>query len=873
MHTSKNDYFINTRFVSRKEASHKYEAVLPDYLTSPAMKESKAYKTYLGFATGAVPPKAARKFKKASPSKKDNVPIPEDEEPVKKGKRLKIVSNKSAYKPATCIVIREPVVETKSKRKEKEKVNVAYGKGRELLSDVALTKEAQMKEVHKKSIRDFHKTHPIDSGTVAEDPPSVAKITPPVTSEGTDDIPGVARYSEQEEESEDDDQEENKNDDDLKLGYSSRSSDLASKFLNFLDIPHTDAEIVSPLDVLVHHEVPRTQAPTLLLIPVSVIPESSPVFINIPQSSQTFTHTPILATPTPPPIIQTTNPLSNLPDFSSVFRFNDRISALEKEVAELKKDPLHTQVTSIKEQVKDQLPQILPHDVSNFALPVIKKLFHETRDEVTLANASSQPQSTYEAASTLTEFELKKILLDKMEKSESYLTAPEHRECYDGLKKSYALDQDFFYSYDLYTLKRGQKDKDKDEDPSAGSDQGLKRRKISKDAELTTDPKKKDSTSGSSKGTKSEPRSFEKSVQSEEPVFEVADSDMPQDQERDMGDNEDEPRKETASRSEGPPQKWLMTLAASTLTDKSLKDFDELMSTPIDFSAFIMNGLSISNLTQETLLGPAFRLLKGTRKNYAELEYDFKECYKALSEKLDRENPEGSDYPFDLSKPLPLITRGKRQKVPFEFFINNDLKYLQGGILTMTYMTSTTKTKAAQYDLPGIEDMVSNIWSPVKRILAVTHVLVMRKYGYGYLGEIVVRRADNILYRFKEGDFPRLWINDIEDMLLLVVHNRLNNLSGDDVADFAIALRMYTRSLFSDGTLTKLLSLLKDITKNIDMMYLPKRRWSTLEKKRAYFMIKDINELLKERKMMRSLEKFIGGRLYRTDLRLLQRTI
>ncbi|GKF71389.1 hypothetical protein Tco_0207503, partial [Tanacetum coccineum] len=30
---------------------------------------------------------------------------------------------------------------------------------------------------------------------------------------------------------------------------SSCSSDLASKFLNFLDIPQTDAEIVSPLDV------------------------------------------------------------------------------------------------------------------------------------------------------------------------------------------------------------------------------------------------------------------------------------------------------------------------------------------------------------------------------------------------------------------------------------------------------------------------------------------------------------------------------------------------------------------------------------------------------------------------------------------------
>ncbi|GKE33261.1 hypothetical protein Tco_1452583 [Tanacetum coccineum] len=66
---------------------------------------------------------------------------------------------------------------------------------------------------------------------------------------------------------------------------SSRSSDLASKFLNISDIPQIDAEIVSPLDVHVHHEVPRTQAPTLLTIPVSVITESSPAYTNIPQLS------------------------------------------------------------------------------------------------------------------------------------------------------------------------------------------------------------------------------------------------------------------------------------------------------------------------------------------------------------------------------------------------------------------------------------------------------------------------------------------------------------------------------------------------------------------------------------------------------------
>ncbi|GKB88186.1 hypothetical protein Tco_0960458 [Tanacetum coccineum] len=131
------------------------------------MKESKAYKTYLGYASGAIPSKVARKIKKASPSKKDSDIVPIDEEPVTKGKRVKRSVKNSSTKPTTCIVIREPPVETKSKRKE------------------------EMKEVRKKSLRDFHKTHPSGSGTVAEKPPRVDKITPTIISEGTGDKPGV----------------------------------------------------------------------------------------------------------------------------------------------------------------------------------------------------------------------------------------------------------------------------------------------------------------------------------------------------------------------------------------------------------------------------------------------------------------------------------------------------------------------------------------------------------------------------------------------------------------------------------------------------------------------------------------------------------
>ncbi|GKC57019.1 hypothetical protein Tco_1084617 [Tanacetum coccineum] len=127
MHTSKDDYLINSlRFVSAKELSQIYGAILPECLTSPAMKESKAYKTYIGYATGEVPPKIARKFKKASPTKKDSVLVLVDKEPVTKGKRVKRSVKKSSTKPATGIVIKETLVKTKSTGKEK--VDVLRGK-------------------------------------------------------------------------------------------------------------------------------------------------------------------------------------------------------------------------------------------------------------------------------------------------------------------------------------------------------------------------------------------------------------------------------------------------------------------------------------------------------------------------------------------------------------------------------------------------------------------------------------------------------------------------------------------------------------------------------------------------------------------------
>ncbi|GJX03505.1 hypothetical protein Tco_0189421 [Tanacetum coccineum] len=187
----------------------------------------------------------------------------------------------------------------------------------------------------------------------------------------------------------------------------------------------------------------------------------------------------------------------------------------------------------------------------------------------------------------------------------------------------------------------------------------------------------------------------------------------------------------------------------------------------------------------------------------------------------------------------------------------------------------------------------------------------MKLYDYGYLEEIEVRREDQQLYKFKEGDFPRLYLHDIKDMLLLLVQKKLFNLERDVIFDLVEALRMFTKRIiilkrvedlqlgvksyqkklnitkpetfrlmltdelykFSNKTLTSVRTVLHDIASNLMMDYLSKKSRSSLDRKRSRIMIKAIDQLLLERRLIGSLEKFVGGRDYGEALRWFERTI
>nr|GEV90251.1 hypothetical protein [Tanacetum cinerariifolium] len=226
-----------------------------------------------------------------------------------------------------------------------------------------------------------------------------------------------------------------------------------------------------------------------------------------------------------------------------------------------------------------------------------------------------------------------------------------------------------------------------------------------------------------------------------------------------------------------------------------------------------------------------------------------------------------------------------------------------------------------------------------RRIIDITDLKIVKWHSYKHLDWISVRRDDDKIYKFKEGDFKRLRLQDIEDMLLLLVQGKLSNLTIKERFAFNVSLRMFTRSIviqrrvedlqlgvksyqkrlnltkpdmyrsdlkqreaytaysnprgfiyqnkdkknrlmridelhkFSNGTLNDVRTALDDRLKWIRVLYLPHTIWRKSDKDRVAAMIQTIDKMLKTRRIMQSLEKFVGGRLYEGDFQMLQRTI
>ncbi|GKA07898.1 hypothetical protein Tco_0687229 [Tanacetum coccineum] len=673
-----------------------------------------------------------------------------------------------------------------------------------------------------------------------------------------------------------------------------QSSSVSSGFVSNMLNPNQDTGVD---DIFGQH----TKATSLIDTPVTAIMEPS---FSAP-TNRPPTPNPLVIQIQQPPILTpattTSSSLQNLPNFASLFGFDYRLKALEDNFSELRQTNQYAEALSsipgivdqylankmqeavdvavqlkydrireesntanqqfldsidegmkkiIKEQVKKEVSKITPK---------IEKLVIDQLESEVLVRSSKEANTSHAVAANLSELELKKILIDKMEANNSINRSDIQRQLYKALVDAYEADKILLDTYgDTVTIKRPRDGADDDQEPSAGTDRGSKRRRSGKEPASTSAPSET-TTKTAGKTTSTGSKTHKKSASQSAPVEEAMQTtdvfEAPAHQEFETGVHDEQAEEEVQhlpdwfqqpTRLPSPDHAWNKSVPAvhesvqpwlSNLAQQDPREsFDELTDSTFDFSAFVMNRLNVQTLTPELLAGPTFELMKGTCKSLTELEYFCEEVYKATTKKLDWINPEGRQYPHDLRQPLPLVPNSQgRHVIPFHHFINNDLEYLRGGVSSRKYSTSVTKTTAADYGhIKWIEDLVPNsMWSQMivkydkfalwgishwgkkrrqfyafatsresardvyskRRIIAVTKVEIVEWQDYKHLDWITVRRDDDVLYKFKEGDFHRLRIQDIEDMLLLLVQGKVTNLNVEERIAFNVSLRMFTRSV------------------------------------------------------------------------------
>ncbi|GJV32555.1 hypothetical protein Tco_1392955 [Tanacetum coccineum] len=193
----------------------------------------------------------------------------------------------------------------------------------------------------------------------------------------------------------------------------------------------------------------------------------------------------------------------------------------------------------IKEQVKAKVSKILSK---------IEKTVNEQLEAEVLTRSSNKSKTSHAIAANLSELELKKILIDRMESNKSIHRSDEKKNLYKALVDAYKSDKLILDTYrDTVSFKIHRDDEDKDEEPSVGSKWGSKRRRAGKEPESTSAPKEKTSktTGKSTEGSKSHHKFAGESAQAEEPMHTAKDLEEPAHQEFETGVTEDQPYEET----------------------------------------------------------------------------------------------------------------------------------------------------------------------------------------------------------------------------------------------------------------------------------------------------------------------------------------
>nr|GEW31955.1 retrovirus-related Pol polyprotein from transposon TNT 1-94 [Tanacetum cinerariifolium] len=358
------------------KSCEKYGALILDGMINQDIKDSKAYKTYYDFATGKQPIKNAKKVKR--PAKKStDAPtsgvVIRDTPGVQETHKLQAsssseganfeseVPDESKAKPSSTSEGTgvKPGVLDVLKANSSDSDNESWGNSKDKSDDVNDNDNAN------------------DNGSGNEDDDSNDVHDSERTDSDDDEYPSfiLKDYDEEEHDEEYESDDDNKNmyeeeDNDLyndvdnvfqEKSYeqviedahvtltssqktesskqsSSVSSDFASKFLILDKVPPVVAEVASMMNVKNRQEESSTQEPSLFTMPETATPEISTAHTTTALLTiSMITPLPQLMTPPPAPItVSTATSISALPDFSSLFGFDQRVSILERELSQIK---------------------------------------------------------------------------------------------------------------------------------------------------------------------------------------------------------------------------------------------------------------------------------------------------------------------------------------------------------------------------------------------------------------------------------------------------------------------------------------------------------------------------------------------------------
>ncbi|GKA95675.1 hypothetical protein Tco_0817770 [Tanacetum coccineum] len=519
-HARDNFMFTTIRVISKHQDTQVYGAIIPRNLTNQAMLESEAYITYRAYAIEEVNKEDSFDPRVQTPSHVESTNGESNEESDKEVQGTNTEEEK---------MVEEATHEEDEANELYRDVNVNL-KGRDtVMMDAPL--------FNVQATQETEDTHVI--------------LTAPINPEGQQ-----------------------------------QSSYVSSGFVSNMLNPRPDTGIDSIFNI---------EATSLVDVSVKTIVESPLVSATTLPPTPTPLITHMQQTPFPIPTIAPSTSLQDLPNFGSLFGFDHRLKTLEtnffefnqtnqfaeavssilgivdaylankmndviKTAVQLQSDRLRDEAQSknedflsklddnIKKIIKEQVKEQVKAQVSKI-LPKIEKTVNEQLEAEIMTRSSTESKTSLIIAANLSELELKKILIEKMESNKSINRSNEQKNLYKALVKAYESDKLILHTYgDTVSFKRRKDDEDKDEEPSAGSNWGSKRRRAGKEPESTSVPKEKTSkTAGKSiDGSKSQHKSAGKSAHTEEPMHIDKDLEEPAHQEFDIGATEEQTDEETS---------------------------------------------------------------------------------------------------------------------------------------------------------------------------------------------------------------------------------------------------------------------------------------------------------------------------------------